>query len=260
MLAIVWFANDIQYAFFVAALGAAGGWEWGRLAGSQDPTSRALLGALVAGAVLAVVLIAGDSLTPVIVGCGVLVWLLNTSWLMRTQLLSSPDGSARLIKMAQGFVVLVAAAACLAHIHQAPYGNGLTITFLLIIWAADVGAYAAGRLFGRHKLAPSISPGKTWEGVIGGQLLVAVACAALLRYLPTDMLEELGLAAWLFVLAAVTAAISVVGDLFISVLKRQRALKDTGRIIPGHGGILDRFDSAFAAAPFFLCGLMLARW
>ena len=89
---------------------------------------------------------------------------------------------------------------------------------------------------------------------------MAAVCGALLNYLPAEMIGELGLAAWLFLLAAVTAAISVVGDLFISVLKRQRQLKDTGRIMPGHGGILDRFDSAFAAAPFFLCGLLLARW
>ncbi|MEM7705191.1 MAG: phosphatidate cytidylyltransferase [Pseudomonadota bacterium] len=260
MLAIVWYADEAQYAFFVAALGAVGGWEWGRLAGSENPATRALLGALVAGAVLALVLLADHAWTPIVISLGMLIWLLNLCWLAQTQFLSAPDGAARLIKLALGFMVLVAAATSLSRIHQFAYGVGLTIVFLLIIWAADVGAYAAGRLFGRHKLAPTISPGKTWEGVLGGQLLVAAACAALLRYLPEAMIDEVQLGAWLFLLAAVTAAISVVGDLFISVLKRQRQLKDTGRVIPGHGGILDRFDSAFAAAPFFLCGLLLTRW
>jgi phosphatidate cytidylyltransferase len=120
---------------------------------------------------------------------------------------------------------------------------------LVIIWAADIGAYFAGKSFGRVKLAPRISPGKTWEGVIGGLVAVVLVLIAVRLYW-----IEINVAVIIpFCLAVAT--LSVVGDLTVSMFKRSAGLKDSGRVFPGHGGVLDRIDSVTAAAPLFALGI-----
>jgi phosphatidate cytidylyltransferase len=116
------------------------------------------------------------------------------------------------------------------------------------VWLADGGAYFAGTLFGRVKLAPSISPGKTWEGVIGGMVLVALLAVmvAVVRDIDIVVLAPFCLA---------VAAVSIVGDLTVSMFKRTNGLKDSGALFPGHGGVLDRIDSIAAAAPLFALGV-----
>ena len=154
---------------------------------------------------------------------------------------------------AAGFVALVPSWLLLVRLHgELPLGHALAMTVLAIVWAADVGAYTFGRAFGRVKLAPAVSPGKTWEGVSGGLVAAAVAAwvAAILIGLPAGALLALGV---------VTALASVVGDLAVSVFKRNVGLKDTGTLLPGHGGVMDRIDSLTAAVPVFVLGLMLAR-
>src|SRR5690606_21924949 len=131
---------------------------------------------------------------------------------------------------------------------NAAYGSQWLVFLLALVWAADIGAYFAGRAFGRHKLAPQVSPGKTWEGLAGGLALALLAGWA---------------GAWWFgqplprLLALVTVAIlaSVVGDLTESFFKRRAGVKDSGGLLPGHGGVLDRLDSLLAAAPLFVLGL-----
>jgi phosphatidate cytidylyltransferase len=119
---------------------------------------------------------------------------------------------------------------------------------MLIVWVADAGAYFAGKQFGRVKLAPAISPGKTWEGVIGGLLLVGLLAVA------TGLSRNLDITVFLPFCLGV-AAISVVGDLTVSMFKRTVGVKDSGNLFPGHGGVLDRIDSVAAAAPPFGLGL-----
>lgn len=119
---------------------------------------------------------------------------------------------------------------------------------LAVVWIMDSGAYFAGRRFGRHKLASYVSPGKTWEGVVGGLLLVALV-SALIGYFVQDP-QLPGLVVFV-VSASLIAGLSVFGDLFESLLKRQAGLKDSGRILPGHGGVLDRIDSLLLAVPLF---------
>lgn len=135
----------------------------------------------------------------------------------------------------------------LAWLHDRPGGPFVVFLLLLVIWASDVGAYFAGRQFGKRKLAPAISPKKTREGVYGG-IVLAIAAAFLwsgpIAGLAIPTMTLLGL-------AVVTALASVGGDLFISIHKRTVGLKDTGTLFPGHGGILDRYDSLLAGAPFF---------
>lgn len=139
------------------------------------------------------------------------------------------------------------------HAHTAN-GGWVVLYLMTLVWIADIGAYFSGRRFGRIKLAPGISPGKTWEGVIGG--LVVNVLWMLLIFFFTDLLET-GLG-WFIAIGLATSAISVVGDLFESILKREAGVKDSGKVLPGHGGVLDRFDSVIAAAPVFLSGLFLA--
>jgi phosphatidate cytidylyltransferase len=137
----------------------------------------------------------------------------------------------------------------LMHLYYIPQGQGLILYLLCLVWAADIGAYLAGKRWGSHKLIPQVSPGKSWEGALGGFILVLiVASIGLVYFRPLSWLN------W-FSLALLITIVSIFGDLFISILKRRCRLKDTGTLIPGHGGILDRLDSLIAAMPFFYLGI-----
>ncbi|MGH8401099.1 MAG: phosphatidate cytidylyltransferase [Gammaproteobacteria bacterium] len=156
------------------------------------------------------------------------------------------------VKMLCGWLTLIPS--LFTSISLADTRPALLLWLFAIIWAADIGAYFAGRAFGRHKLAPEVSPGKTWEGVAGGT---------------TTMLLAIGIGWWwltphtqpaLIVICVFAGWFSIVGDLSESFFKRQAGLKDSGTLFPGHGGVLDRVDSLTAAAPFFWLGLKLAGW
>ncbi len=125
-------------------------------------------------------------------------------------------------------------------------GELVLLAIMATVWLADIAAYFSGRTFGRHKLAPAISPGKTWEGAIGGVLAVVVYGFFYLSVLPKELA---GSPALLFVLLVAFAAFSIVGDLLESLLKRQAGLKDSSGILPGHGGVLDRIDSLTSTLP-----------
>ena len=153
---------------------------------------------------------------------------------------------------ATGPLALLPAWFLLTHLHgNASQGPGLTFSILLIVWAADVGGHFVGGTWGRVKLAPRVSPAKTWEGVIGG-----VALATLFAFSATLLLD---VPAGTFVVIGIAAAlVSVVGDLTVSMFKRNVSMKDSGWFLPGHGGILDRIDGLVAAAPIFVVGLAAA--
>lgn len=137
----------------------------------------------------------------------------------------------------------------LSHLYFLPQGKALILYLFCLVWSADSGAYLAGKRFGKHKLIPQVSPGKSWEGALGGLVLVLIVAAVSLCYF-----QPASLLAW-FGLAIVITIISIFGDLFISILKRRCNLKDTGALIPGHGGVLDRLDSLIATLPFFYLGV-----
>ena len=136
------------------------------------------------------------------------------------------------------------------------------LSVLVIVWMADIGAYFSGKAFGRHKLAPSISPGKSWEGAIGGWILVLLMmfgfslAPALSETFPVRLLATWG---WTGLLAAATVlvAASVVGDLFESLLKRRAGIKDSSNLLPGHGGVLDRVDALIPVLPL---AALLSFW
>lgn len=164
------------------------------------------------------------------------------------------DGSTHLLVRALiGIAVLVPCWIAITLMHATPFiGGGLVLAFMLLVWGADSGAYVAGRTWGRDKLVSRVSPGKTWQGVWGALVAGALVIAGTAVWL--DRLEVAALAG-LFVLGLATVLISIVGDLFESLVKRVAGVKDSGRLLPGHGGMLDRIDSITAAAPVFVLGL-----
>lgn len=243
---------------WVVAVGAllflAGLWEWFRLAEVEDTLARSVL--LVVNLLLMVMIVwasptdAGGSLVlfKLAVVVGVVWWLLAMLWLMHYDFASDHDTHARVFKLAAATLSVIPAWCALALIHRD--GAGWLLVALGIIWAADTGAYFAGRAFGKHKLSPRISPNKTVEGFVGGAVAgvsVAVIGAALLG-------TAAGVLPLVALVAFVTVIFSVVGDLFESLLKRHVGAKDSGTLIPGHGGLLDRIDSVLAALPVFALG------
>ncbi len=253
---------------WMAALSAAaflvGLWEWLKLAEIDDPIARGLL--LVVNLLLMVALVwasrsaSGGSLVllQIMVVIGVGWWFLALLWLRHYTFASDHDTHARVFKLAAATLSVIPAWCALALIHASqPHGNRWLLIALMIVWAADSGAYFAGRKFGKTKLSPRISPNKTVEGLIGGVIagmLVALAAAPFAYATPGDSVAHLPAIA---VVAIWTILFSVVGDLYESLLKRHVGAKDSGTLIPGHGGVLDRIDSVLAALPVFALGKLL---
>ncbi|WP_347989287.1 phosphatidate cytidylyltransferase [Methylomonas sp. AM2-LC] len=161
-----------------------------------------------------------------------------------------------------GWLVLLSAWMFMVKL-RAYYGSSMVLYFLLLIWAADISAYFAGKKWGKDKLSPEISPGKTVQGMYGA-LASAVVCAICLRLyyglapLETDESKiAVLMSVDLLMLSVLTVLVSIYGDLFFSLVKRQKGVKDSGSLLPGHGGILDRIDSLIAATPFFYAGIVL---
>jgi phosphatidate cytidylyltransferase len=139
-----------------------------------------------------------------------------------------------------------------------PGGGLLMVAMVLVTATADIGAYFTGSRFGKHKLAVLVSPSKTWEGFWGGLAACGLLGVVLWSLLPSHA-AHIGLAS-VVVVTAITALASVIGDLTVSMVKRESGVKDSGSLLPGHGGVLDRLDSLCAAAPVFAMGLLLVGW
>ncbi|MGN6112650.1 MAG: phosphatidate cytidylyltransferase [Luteimonas sp.] len=243
-----------------AVLFLAGLWEWFKLADIDDTLARTVL--LVVNLALMVAIVWGSRtsgglsyvLLQIMMVIGVAWWLAAMLWLRHFDFASNHETHARVFKLAAGTLAIVPAWCALAVLHGSePNGHRWLFVALAIVWAADSGAYFAGRHFGKRKLAPRISPNKTVEGLLGGvacgvvvALAVAPFAGATLRQLPAVAL-----------VAIVAVLFSVVGDLFESLLKRHVGAKDSGDLIPGHGGILDRIDGVIAALPVFALGKAL---
>jgi phosphatidate cytidylyltransferase len=184
---------------------------------------------------------------------GLLLWLLIALAMLFYRHHGNWPLLARVTVLAIGLDLLWICAHGLVYLHRV-YGGELLLFVLSLVWVADIGAYFAGRAFGRHKLAPSISPGKTREGLAGGLLANLLWMGLVYHYV-----GNWGLSAWQFVaVGTLTSLASVIGDLFVSVMKREAGVKDSGKLLPGHGGMLDRIDSVLAASPVYVCGLIMA--
>ena len=229
------FAATLAVIVILAAI------EWSTLAELDQGIRRsAWLGLL--GTTILVVWWFRESLTPVVIIVGIAWWLtiLLILWF-------SPSWHLHpVLKALGGIMVLVPAWSALVYLHQV--NISLLLTLFMIVWLADIGAYFTGRKWGSHKLAPLISPGKTIEGVAGGIVMVALFAVVFTLWLGYDLLCG---TLWLGV-CLVTSLFSIVGDLCESKMKRDVNIKDSGSLLPGHGGILDRIDSVTAAAPIFV--------
>lgn len=246
------------FAVVTLLLVAAAGWEWGRLNGAGQAASLALGGVVVVGAA------AAWSAGWVKDAPALLWWVVGWLWLLSAALLFR-RGPASWLPVPQGvrllLGILVLGVAWLAMAQSRKVGINFVLSVMVLVWVADIAAYFGGKTWGRHKLARSISPGKTWEGAISGA--VAVLLLALLwvwidTRLPVDStsLYTQLVAHWgwsLAVLALLTlSAMSVVGDLFESLVKRAVGAKDSSRLLPGHGGVLDRIDALLPVFPWAL--------
>lgn len=241
LAAIFWLPSKLTAAI-ITLLILAGAWEWAAFPGLKSAIARLAYVGMIA---LLIGFIWYQGITSEraqqLLAGATIWWVFALFWVT-----TMPTNVNRASAAMAGVLVLVPAWLALIRLHQeAPYW---LLFLLLLVVAADVGAYFAGRQFGRHKLAPRVSPGKTWEGVLGG-----IAAAAVMAAVGTALFK-VQIGSFIAVCAIVVLA-SVVGDLTESLFKRHAGLKDSGTLLPGHGGVLDRVDSVTAAAPIFLIGM-----
>lgn len=239
------------FALFIGLVVTLGAWEWARLAGFTAQPIRIAYAAVVAFMLVIMHILPG--LAPWVLGASVLWWGVAT-YLVLTYPRSSEHWASAACKLVIGLLILLPAWQGLVQIKQEPLGNWLIMAVMVLVWGADIGAYFSGRAFGKRKLAPQVSPGKSWEGVYGGLLLSLVLAAIVGVARDWSFVQILmGLIG-----AAVIVFISVVGDLTESMFKRQSGIKDSSNLLPGHGGVLDRIDSLTAAIPVFAVLLWMA--
>jgi phosphatidate cytidylyltransferase len=244
-------------AVLFGAFIAAAAWEWVTLSGTRRLASRlAYVLLLVAfGAAVLYAVYAQPQLAEAFFAAAALWWLWSLADLVRHPVVGRGMFTAPAARLAGGALVLIPPWVAAIYLLTAdPKPPGMLLYVLALVWVADSAAYFAGSVFGRIRLAPAVSPGKTVEGVAGGLfgvVLLAGLCGTMIW-----RLESWALARWIG-LAVVTALFSVVGDLTESKLKRIAGVKDSGRLIPGHGGVLDRIDALTAALPVFAFGTLM---
>lgn len=235
------------FAIFMGLVIVLGGWEWANLSGFEQPVLRVLFGLLVG---LACVLVM--PLAPMLVLVPAIAWWLVALWLVKSYPASASFCQGKWLKLLMGFFTLVPAWFGMVQLKNLDSSGLLILQVLVIVWAADCGAYFAGRAFGKAKLAPNVSPKKTLEGVVGGILLALFISAGIALWNNYSFARGMGL----LILTVLTVMVSILGDLWESVLKRERGIKDSSNLLPGHGGILDRVDSLTAAIPLFTLALI----
>lgn len=246
------------FALFIGVIVMLGAWEWAGLAGLQKQWQRCLYSFVVA-LLLVVVYFAQQQWAEL---PSILLWLAAGWWLVAFWLIKSFPRHGDLwhpqrVQVFLGAVVLIPMWVGLYQLKSLPDSTVWIVILMLYIWGADIGAYFAGRAFGHSKLAPNVSPGKTWAGVVGGLLTVYLVATAAGLYLSDH--EAYGLMQWfsLFLIGTLVLAVSIVGDLLESMMKRNRGVKDSSHLLPGHGGVMDRIDSMSAAVPVYALCLML---
>lgn len=248
LLAVLFSNSFVLIGVVAAAFFAAASWECFRLFKNSQP----LPSAIIWTAVFVFILFKGDP-----AGAGLLFVLCTAIWALRLAPalkvgLPPLDGLGnRLLNGVYGLALLGCFVAIVALFQLSPL---YLLSVMAIVWIADIGAYFAGKAFGKRKLAPSISPGKSWEGAVGGWIAVLIVAAAsvfvpaLADTFAPQLVRHWGWGGFAGVLTLMVAA-SIVGDLFESMLKRRAGMKDSSNLLPGHGGVLDRIDALVPALP-----------
>lgn len=256
LLLVLYSGSDLFFVLVVTAFFGAAAWESFRLFHSPRP----ILGAVIwAAAFLFIVLPGKLSNATLLFGLCAAVWGVRLAPSLGIGLPPLESIANRLLNGIYGIAILGCFVAIIILFQRSPL---YLLSVLAIVWIADIGAYFAGKAFGKHKLAPSISPGKSWEGAIGGWMAVlAVAGAstslsALNETFAPQVLAKWGWIGFVITLTVLVAA-SVVGDLFESQLKRRAGMKDSSSLLPGHGGVLDRIDALIPSLPL---AVLLGSW
>jgi len=264
-LGVLLFLPQPLFSAFVATVVLIGAWEWSNLSGFKSLGAR--VGYLLVQAV-AMLLLAlyigliqlGTAIEPqhsaqvasryghvLLTGCT--WWAVALLWVQGYPS-SSVLWAKPILRALMGFFVLLPAWVGFSYVRMQPDGAWLVLMIVAVVASADIGGYFVGKRFGRHKLAPRVSPGKTWEGFAGG-VAANILLALLLWWLTGSSLLAI------LSLIVPTSLVSVLGDLLESMVKRERGVKDSSALLPGHGGVLDRMDSLTAAAPVFALVLVM---
>jgi phosphatidate cytidylyltransferase len=245
MLAIVLWLPAVATVIVLTAGVLAGAWEWSAF---LRPSAKLVRVAYVAAVALLLALVWRCTADPVgrdfVLGLALAWWLVALGWILFAPRRAAPWSAA----LAGVFALVPAWLALMRLRLDLPNGAQWMLFVLILVWAADMGAFFFGRRYGRLRLAPAVSPGKTWEGVLGGVFvaMVVAVCGSLWFRVPLAIFLPLCLT---------VVAFSIVGDLTESLLKRFAGIKDSGSVFPGHGGVMDRIDSVTGAAPVLLFGL-----
>ena len=251
MLAGIYWLPDLWFRGFIGVIVMLGAWEWAHLSGFATMRSRIIV-ALGLGVVLVALhlLFSATHQSWASIVLATLVW-----WVFAfVAVIRYPKQKgwldSQIARLLAGVPVLAGLWMGLVWLKVQDNSVMLLTWFMLLVWGADIGAYFSGRFFGNRKLAPNVSPGKTWAGVYGGMgtsVIISVAFAII-------FLGSMSVLNWLLLilLSVAVIAISVLGDLLESLMKRNSGIKDSSSLLPGHGGILDRIDSMCAAAPMFV--------
>jgi phosphatidate cytidylyltransferase len=252
-LACVFLLPPFQFSLFVAAVLIVSAWEWGNL-GGLSPVLQYVYAAFVALCLAGAYFLPALPILFVSLGWWLIAFVLVVSYPKLDELWGKPG-----VILGIGVVVLVSGFAALSTIKLYADSAYLICLLFFLIWGADIGAYFSGKAFGKKKLAPRVSPGKSWAGFYGGLATSLVIAVGMSLYLGRpDLLSQAG---GLFLFACfVITIVSVVGDLTLSMFKRHRDIKDSSQLLPGHGGFLDRLDSLLSAGPVFALYLTWASW
>ncbi len=252
-IAGIFFLPPFEFSLFIAAVMTIAAWEWANLAGFIG------IHRYVYGLFIAVSLAASTFLPPeMILIPGLLWWCVAFLLVLKYPGLSDYWATKTRISLI-GMVCLIPGFTAMVTLKQQTDSSFLILLLFFLIWGADIGAYFSGRALGKNKLAPRVSPGKSWEGLFGGLITASAICVAMLIWLEKPDLSSLrGL---IFVACCVFVIfVSVLGDLVISMFKRNRGIKDSSKLLPGHGGVLDRLDSILSAAPVFALIILGFEW
>ena len=247
-VALVVYSSPIVFCVVTAALVVLCAYEWSLLMGVVRFPYTLIYPAIILFALVSSLWLK----IPEALAVAFVWWLFALLLVCSYPKISETWGKGVTVRGFMGFFVLVPCWLSLNFIRNAGHGIAILLFLFVLIWGADTGAYFAGRKWGKNKLAPSVSPGKSLEGVLGALVTTVVISIAALMWLRPAYGEW-----WKFILLClVTVLFSVLGDLFESMLKRKVGVKDSGKLLPGHGGILDRIDSLTAAAPIFALGMI----
>lgn len=262
MIGGIFFLPVEQFAYFIGFIVTVAAWEWANLAGYTSQTVRLGYSALVALSVAATgyFMQQVESLSTVILTVGAIWWLL-ACFLITQYPKKVSWWQARPVRAIWGFLVLIPMWVGFMTLKSQEHSSLIIVYVMLLIWGADTGAYFAGKTWGKAKLAPNVSPGKSWAGFWGGLAttgLIAIGFSVSINYWVSPIsLDDFILLA---IMTVVTAVISVMGDLLESMMKRHRGIKDSSQLLPGHGGVLDRIDSMASAVTIFAFLIVLLGW